>query len=374
MEETGMAPDRIHDLFLQAAGAVAPALLRPAYRAGQTAAQLLQLAHDPPQSPDIPDGLWPALRRLGRRPQAHPAWRTAVEWSAALERVGARVIRLGESAYPEALAQVPDAPLLLYVRGNAAALADPQLAVVGSRRASASGVELAAQFASGLTRAGLTVTSGLAQGIDAAAHEAALAAGGETIAVLGTGIDRVYPPRHRDLARRIADAGLLVSELPPGTPPVRHNFPARNRIIAGMALGVLVVEAARQSGSLITARLAAEYNREVFAVPGSIHHPQARGCHQLLRMGAQLTESLSDILEHIAVPAAAYLDVRADGAAQPSLSDPQRKVLEAIGYEPTPYDMIRRRTALAAGELEIVLLELELAGCLQAGSGCYRRR
>src|ERR1700722_15591667 len=201
--------------------------------------------------------------------------------------------------YPPQLAQVAGAPALLYVKGDARCLATSQLAMVGSRNPTLPGERTARAFASHLCGAGLTITSGLAIGIDAASHEGALHSGGATIAVLGTGIDVVYPRQHRTLAARIAEHGALVSEYPPGSAPIRANFPRRNRIISGLCLGTLVVEAARHSGSLITARLALEQGREVFAIPGSIHNPLARGCHALIRSGAKLVECAADILQEL---------------------------------------------------------------------------
>lgn len=201
--------------------------------------------------------------------------------------------------YPPLLREIPDPPVMLYVMGNRRVLSRPQLAIVGSRHPTPMGGENARAFAKSLAGAGLVITSGLALGIDGAAHRGAVEAGGKTIAVVGTGLDRVYPPRHRDLAHDIIRHGALVSEFPLGTPPKPENFPARNRLISGLSLGTLVVEAALQSGSLITARLATEQGREVFAIPGSIHSPQSRGCHALIRQGAKLVETAQDILEEL---------------------------------------------------------------------------
>ena len=206
---------------------------------------------------------------------------------------------MDDAAYPGLLREIPDPPPLLYVRGDPAALVRPQIAITGSRNPTAGGRRNAEEFANALSRAGLTVTAGLALGIDASAHHAAIQAGGCTIGVMGTGIDRVYPSQHRELAHNIARQGAIVSELPLGSAPRRENFPRRNRIISGMSVGVLVVEAGIHSGSLITARLGAEQGREVFAIPGSIHSPLARGCHALIRQGAKLVENTSDVLEEI---------------------------------------------------------------------------
>ncbi len=231
---------------------------------------------------------------------AGPDRRRVSEELAWLAQDQAHLITMDDAGYPGLLREIPDPPPLLYVRGDPRVLVQPQIAITGSRNPTTDGRHNAGEFAAALSRAGLVVTAGLALGIDASAHQAALLAGGSTIAVLGTGVDRVYPSRHRDLAHEIAHRGAIVSELPLGSAPRREHFPRRNRIISGMSLGVLVVEAGMRSGSLITARLAAEQGREVFAIPGSIHSPLARGCHALIRQGAKLVENTSDILEEIA--------------------------------------------------------------------------
>ena len=245
--------------------------------------------------------------------------------------------------------------------------------MVGSRNPTPQGAQNARQFARALAGGGVTIVSGLALGIDAAAHEGALdgSAPGAlaTIAVIGTGIDRVYPRQHRDLAHRIAGRGLIVSEYPIGTPPLAHNFPRRNRLIAGLSQGTLVVEAALQSGSLITARMAAEQGREVFAIPGSIHAPQSRGCHALLRQGAKLVESAEDVLEELRLPAAAPAPAGdAPDATTPAQQGAQRlglvvdEVLQALGFDPLGLDALVARTGLDAATLQVRLLELELDG------------
>jgi DNA processing protein len=286
---------------------------------------------------------------------------------------GRQVLCIGDSVYPEALLQSADPPLLLYLQGDAALLKRPCLAIVGSRNASAQGVDNARAFASHLSRHGWTIVSGLAFGIDAAAHEGGLAGPGSTVAVVGTGLDRVYPARHRALAHRIAAVGLLVSEYAPGTPPLAANFPPRNRIIAGLSRGTLVVEAALQSGSLITARLAAEAGREVFAVPGSIHSPMSRGCHALIRQGAKLVESGADVLDELQPGAALATALPAGRAAdvRPAV-DP---LLEALGHDPTTLDALCARTGWSAQELSARLLELELEDRVaRLPGGLYQRR
>jgi len=266
-------------------------------------------------------------------------------------------IALGDPCFPEPLLATADPPLLLYAIGRPEYLKRPALAVVGSRNPTAQGSETARTFAAAISQAGLTVVSGLALGVDGAAHDGALQGPAGTIAVVGTGLDRVYPRQHRDLAHRIAAHGVLLSEFPIGTPPLPANFPQRNRIIAGMALGTLVVEAALQSGSLITARLALECDREVFAVPGSIHSPQSRGCHALIKQGAKLVESTEDILAELRLPVPA---VAPPASAQaPSAGD---AVLDALGYDPVSLDALQARTGWPNAQLNAHLLSLELEG------------
>ncbi len=287
-----------------------------------------------------------------------------LQWLVAAESGAPRgVVTLGDAHYPPALLQTADPPLLLYTLGRVELLAAPSVAIVGSRNPTPQGRDNARAFASHLSKAGLTIVSGLALGIDGAAHEGALEGPGSTVAVVGTGLDRVYPARHRTLAHRIAREGLLVSEYPLGTPPLPENFPLRNRIIAGLARGTLVVEAALQSGSLITARLAAEAGREVFAIPGSIHSPLARGCHALIRQGAKLVETGQDVLEELRLdgtPARAEPAPPADDPAAATL--PPDALLDAIGHDPVSLDALVARTGLSAAELGARLLELELEG------------
>jgi DNA protecting protein DprA len=301
------------------------------------------------------------------------------------------LLSLADAAYPRALLDTEDPPLLLYALGPAEVLqGDPFaqgrcLAMVGSRNPTAQGIENARQFARALHAAGLCIVSGLALGIDAAAHEGALeSAAAEaparawpaTIAVVGTGLDRVYPRRNLELARRIAAQGLIVSEYPLGTPPLAPNFPQRNRIIAGLSLGTLVVEAAPASGSLITARLAAEQGREVFAIPGSIHAPQSRGCHALIRQGAKLVESAQDVLEELRLPAPAAApaqEQRAPDAPAPAEA-PESPLLQALGFDPIGLDALLARTGLDAATLQVQLLELELAGSVaRLPGGLFQR-
>jgi len=282
------------------------------------------------------------------------------------------VVTLGDADYPQALLQTADPPLLLYVQGRSEVLAAPGLAIVGSRNPTPQGAQNAHQFASHIAQLGINVVSGLALGIDGAAHEGALAGRGTTVAVVGTGLDRVYPRRHRELAHRIAASGAIVSEFAPGTPALAGNFPQRNRIIAGMTQGTLVVEAALKSGSLITARLASEAGREVFAIPGSIHSPQSRGCHALIRQGAKLVESAADILEELRWPAPGSPAEPTGAAASAQGDDP---LLEAMGHDAVTLDALGDRTGYGAAELSVRLLELELGGQVsRLPGGLYQRR
>ncbi|MHB8534361.1 MAG: DNA-processing protein DprA [Sulfuricaulis sp.] len=265
--------------------------------------------------------------------------------------------------YPPLLREIPDPPVMLYIAGDRRLLSDPQLAIVGSRNPTPMGRENARAFARSLAGAGLAVTSGLALGIDGAAHRGALEAGGKTVAVAGTGLDRVYPARHRELAHEIVEHGALVSEFPLGTPPLPENFPVRNRIISGLSLGTLVVEAALQSGSLITARMATDQGREVFAIPGSIHSPQARGCHALIRQGAKLVEAAQDVLEELGPLASIVLQTARENTAAESASDsPMRALLEHIGHDPVSIDALIERSGLTSDAVSSMLLQMELTG------------
>jgi DNA processing protein len=281
------------------------------------------------------------------------------------------VLTLGDPLYPAALLETADPPLLLYAQGRLDLLGTPALAVVGSRNPSAQGVDNARAFATHLSQAGLTIVSGMALGIDGAAHAGGLAGRGSTVAVVGTGLDRIYPARHKALAHRIAKEGLLLSEFELGMPPLPENFPQRNRLIAGLSRGTLVVEAALPSGSLITARQALEAGREVFAIPGSIHSPQSRGCHALIKQGAKLVDSADDILGELNW--AAHRPVPAAQAAKPL--DADAALLEALGHDPATLDALLARTGHSAATLSARLLELELDGRVaRLPGGLYQRR
>jgi len=299
-----------------------------------------------------------------------------------------QLLTLGDPDYPAELLQIEDPPLLLHLEGDPAALRHPlRLAMVGSRNPTAQGADHARQFARALAEAGACIVSGLALGIDGAAHEGALEAGGCTVAVVGTGLDQVYPKKHQALAQRIAAQGALISEYLLGTPPLAANFPKRNRIISGLSQGVLVVEAALQSGSLITARQAAEQGREVFAIPGSIHSPQSRGCHALIRQGAKLVESAMDILEELRdqLPSAATAETGQEpepngmaeqqGTVQGKDPLPDDALLRVLGFEPCGLDALQARCGLDLPTLQARLLELEFDGWVaRLPGGVYQRR
>ena len=288
-----------------------------------------------------------------------------------LEDNNNHIVTLADSDYPQALLNIPDPPLLLYVKGRLDLLNRPALAVVGSRSATPQGINNAEAFAKSLSDAGLCVISGLAHGIDAAAHRGALRGQGKdqgsSIAVVGTGPDKVYPAANRDLAHALAQQGALVSEFPLATPPLAANFPRRNRLISGMSLGCLVVEASLQSGSLITARLALEQGRDVFAIPGSIHAPQSKGCHALLKQGAKLVETAQDILEELG-------GMFISPALTTNPAGPNTALLEHLGFDPVDADTLSMRCGLTIAELSAMLLTLELDGriCVLPG-GLYQR-
>ncbi|MBB3226406.1 DNA processing protein [Luteibacter sp. Sphag1AF] len=340
-----------------------------------------------------------ALERLRRHPGVLPdearAWLDAPDETllerdlAWLAEPGHRLLRCTEEDFPPQLESIPQPPAALFVVGDASLLLRPQVAIVGSRAATAPALANARWFAAELASAGLIVTSGMADGIDGAAHEAALDAGAPTIAVTGTGPDRVYPRQHHALARRIAEQGAIVTEHPPGTGAKPYHFPRRNRIIAGLSLGVLVAEAGLRSGSLITARQAGEQGREVFALPGSIHNPLSEGCHELIGEGARLVQRPHDIVEALA-PAARELG--AELAARLGLSpqkagrgrhsqpfdwrsDPEyRRLLDAMGYDPAPLDTLVQATGFAPGALSSMLMMLELEGQVAGvGGNRYQR-
>ena len=330
-------------------------------------AELVRMAPRRPELLDLSEHAHSQLRALD--PKSLDA---DLQWLSAPDR---HLIPLTSPLYPPLLAQAGGAPPALYVIGSPEILATAQLAIVGSRNPTASGRETAFDFAAHLAGCGLTITSGLAEGIDAAGHRGALSAGGMTIAVCGTGLDITYPQHHAELARSIAARGALVSEFPPGTAPRREHFPQRNRIISGLSLGTLVVEAARQSGSLITARNATEQGREVFAIPGSIHNPMSHGCHRLIRDGAKLVETADDILSELHWPAAAIVTpTRGAGDKNENVSsnglDKEYEILlDALGFDALGLDALIERSGLKPEAVASMLLILELRGLVEARPG-----
>jgi len=288
-----------------------------------------------------------------------------------IEASGAQLLVSTDADYPAQLRPLPDAPAVLFVLGNVRKLASLQLAMVGARNATPAGCRTAREFAEYFALAGVTVTSGLALGIDAASHEGALRGGGETVAVCATGLDTVYPTQHAALAQRICANGALLSEFPPGTPPRRMNFPHRNRLISGLARGTLVVEAARHSGSLVTARRAAEQGRPLFAIPGSVHDPLSVGCHKLIQEGATLVQAPAEVLSSLRIPLPNEALVRRGGRdAPPEVMDKgYEMLLDAVGFEQATVDVLALRTGLSGESVASILLALELEGRIASYPG-----
>jgi DNA processing protein len=310
--------------------------------------------------------------RIAQRPDLE-SMDTLAAW---LDDEGNSIITLADADYPRSLLNIADPPPLLYAKGDRSLLDRPALSVVGSRNATAQGIGHAEAFSEAVSAAGLCVISGMAHGIDSAAHRGGLRGRGSSIAVVGTGLDRIYPAVNRDLAHQLAARGLLLSEFALGTPPLAANFPRRNRIISGLSLGCLVVEASVQSGSLITARMALEQGREVFAIPGSIHSPQSKGCHSLIKQGAKLVEAAQDVLDELAahlpgtVPATAPGAGRADAAA----AAPAHPLLGHLGFDPLSMDALCIRSGLTIEALSAILLQLELEGHVASlPGGLYQR-
>lgn len=344
----------------------------------------LALLHAPDTSPRQ------VLDALERHGNAERAWRALLksstpDWSAVetdlawLAGEGRHLLRIDDPAYPAALREIPDPPLALFVAGDPSVLAEPALAIVGSRNPTATGRENAEAFAAHLAGCGLVIVSGLALGVDAAAHRGALSTG-RTVAVLGHGPDSVYPRQNKALAAEIAANGALVSEFPPGTPAARGNFPRRNRIISGLAAGTLVVEAALRSGSLITARTASEQGREVFAIPGSIHNPMAKGCHRLIRQGAKLVDDAEHVIEELGSLVGAVIERRDERGTVASdddeaLDDDYESLLECMEDTPLTVDRLVARSGLTPEIVSSMLLIMELRGLVRsAPGGGYAKR
>ncbi len=331
-----------------------------------------------PESSWIAAGADGELRRQRRNWQRcahqHPAQQQALRDLDCLQEQNAILLVMGVDGYPPLLAEIHDPPPMLYVSGNPHSLSSPLLAIVGSRRPASSGCRAAREFAAALVDAGLGICSGMALGIDAEAHRGALAAGGETIAVMATGIEGRYPRRHQDLAVEIARRGALITEFPPGSAPRREHFPRRNRLISGLSLGVLVVEAAMRSGSLITARMAMEQNREVFAMPHSIFYPGGRGCHHLIRQGAKLVENPADICEELGPLYAAQQELQLPTPPKPRLSGPLAAIYGAVGYEGISVDELSLQGSIDAAVVLTSLVELQVRGLLVCQNGLYMRK
>tara|TARA_R110002072_G_scaffold28268_3_gene91003 strand:+ start:175 stop:1341 length:1167 start_codon:yes stop_codon:yes gene_type:complete len=319
-----------------------------------------------------------ALEAWRCQDSAHPVIASADGIYRDCLRTGTAILTIADADYPEPLRHIHDGPLVLYVRGDRSLLGREQIGIVGSRNATRAGLEHARSFAAALGQKGLLVTSGLALGVDGAAHAGALDAGFPTVAVIGNGVDKPYPYRHRTLSERIAGEGVIVSEYPPGTSAKAGHFPRRNRIISGLSRGILVVEAGLKSGSLITARLALEQGREVFAIPGSVHNPLARGCHHLIRQGAKLVETVDDICEELG----GWWTSQNEGdsssvimkrPAPEGLDSREIAVLEALGYDPQSTDDLCSVTGLPADQLMQSLLLLELQGLVDSAPGGFQR-
>ena len=339
---------------------------------GPASVRQLLLAYGSPQRV-LEAGMLDLLRHLPQELAAaiaaggnQEAAGTTLKW---LEDPANHVVTLGDPHYPQLLLQISDPPPLLYVKGDCALLNQFAVAIVGSRNATTQGITNAEAFARALSEAGITVVSGLALGVDAAAHRGGLAGKASSIALVGTGLDVVYPARNRSLAHALAERGALVSEFPLGTPALASNFPRRNRLISGVSRGCLVIEAALQSGSLITARMANEQGREVFAMPGSIHSPLAKGCHRLIKQGAKLVDDVNDILEEFKFSLAAT-----KAEALPEHSPATARLLELMGYDPCSHDALSARAGLPADALASFLLELELSGLIEKLPGNQYQR
>jgi DNA processing protein len=314
-----------------------------------------------------------AIASLFELPPDHARVEASLDWLAAGS--DRSLVAWDDPEYPPALLEIGDPPPVFFSLGRRDLLALPAFAIIGSRNATPQGIADAEAFAAALSAAGIAIVSGLAVGIDAAAHRGGLTQPGSSIAVVGTGLDRVYPARNRDLAHDLAARGLLVSEFAPGTPPLRANFPRRNRLVSGLSLGVLVVEATLSSGSLITARFAGEQGREVFALPGSIHSPFSKGCHKLIREGAKLVETAQDILDELNIPRPALTAVSPAAETGAALTAPERSILAALGHAPSGVDTIAARTALSAETIAATLVGLELAGRVAiVPGGLWQRR
>lgn len=360
------------------------ALHRTPHLSSQSLKRLIALSPDPEAIADFSDGELIACKVPPSGRQAIRALPDKKQLDADCEVISARGLKLlpiSDQQYPELLKQIHDPPPLLYVKGDVNLLSAPQLAMVGSRRASKQGEENAFRFARELAANGFSITSGLAAGIDAASHRGALAVDGHTLAVLGTGLDVVYPSSNHALFEQVFSSGVAISEFPLGAGPRRSSFPKRNRVISGLSLGVLVVEAALRSGSLISARCAMEQGREVFAVPGSIHNTGTKGCHALIKQGAKLVETTSDIMEELEgwrqIPLisdpVSVEPVPSNPQELHSITDDERRLLELMGFDPSAIDLLQQRSGWALPQLTSTLITLEMKGLIENIAGCYSR-
>jgi DNA processing protein len=349
-----------------------PTIRRSLQAAGEPPGALLDASEMRWRSAGAGDSLLAQLASLRRRGSAHPAWQLAARDQDVLQAQGSALLVLGQPGYPPLLAEIYDPPPLLYATGKLECLQTPQLAVVGSRRCSASARRSARELAAAVIGNNHSVCSGLALGIDAEAHAAALGAGGHTVAIMATGIERYYPRQNRHLAALIAEQGLLLTEFVPGSEPRREHFPRRNRIISGLSLGVLVIEASLRSGSLITARLALEQNREVFALPHSIYDPGGAGCHALIRQGAKLVETAADIFAELGSLFVAHQNLLCE--SRPALPAQYEPLYAALGFQPVAVDELVQQGLGDAGSVQAGLVELELLGLLEYRDGLYMRK
>ena len=368
-QEGGDASIRCWLAFNRSFG-VLPRFAARALRRAGSPGEALRCRHILARELRAPAGLAARLRNLDLRGVEED-----LQWLSGSRR---HLLWIGHADYPHQLSEVPDPPPVLFVEGDPESLTWPMLAIVGSRNASATGRDIAHEFARKLGEAGIGTVSGLALGIDASAHRGAMHSDAPTVAVCARGLDRTYPRSHEGLAQAVCERGALVSEFPVGVAPLRSHFPRRNRIISGLSVGVLVVEASRRSGALITARRALEQGRDVFAVPGSIRNPLTRGCHQLIRAGAIVAEGVQDVFEELAfspgIRTALHNDGPEEGAGAPCLGEDARRTLDCLGFESTPVDVLVERVGLTADALSSILMELELDGYVKSTAvGSYER-
>jgi DNA processing protein len=366
--------EQLYWLVLSRLRGCTPSIRRQLQASANKPLEILNASVDSWRSAGADGALILERRNWQKQQQGHCAHQQALQDQACLQQEQAQLLALGQPNYPPLLAQIYDPPPLLYAAGNLQWLQLPALAIVGSRRCAASSGRAAHEFGAAIASAGLSVVSGLALGVDAQAHRGALAVNGPTIAVMATGIDRRYPRHNIELAQDIRKHGLLLTEFPPGSAPQRQHFPMRNRVISGLSLGVLVVEAGLRSGSLITARQAMEQNREVFALPHSIYHAGGRGCHQLIRQGAKLVEQVQDIFEELGALGLAQQEMVATQPPMAELSPQLVQLYASIGHEPVCLDELVLAGVGEVAEMLAGLLELQVRGLVECSDGLYMRK